>query len=79
MLCLTGIHSFDFLGLGYRVDWPVSVILTPAALSIYSEIFSFLIQVKLAVFSLSDVWFSLKVHVSELTGLHITSVFACHG
>ncbi|XP_022869349.1 uncharacterized protein LOC111388779 isoform X2 [Olea europaea var. sylvestris] len=56
----TGIHSFDLLGLGYRVDWPVSVILTPAALSIYSEIFSFLIQVKLAVFSLSDVWFSLK-------------------
>ncbi|KAL2536001.1 indole-3-acetaldehyde oxidase [Forsythia ovata] len=56
----TGIHSFDFLGLGYRVDWPVNVILTPAALRIYSEIFSFLIQVKLAVFSLSDVWFSLK-------------------
>lgn len=56
----TGIHSFDFLGLGYRVDWPISIILTPAALSIYSEIFSFLIQVKLAVFSLSDVWFSLK-------------------
>ncbi|KAK6163986.1 hypothetical protein DH2020_000850 [Rehmannia glutinosa] len=55
-----GIHSFDFLGLGYRIDWPVSIILTPAALEIYSEIFNFLIQVKLAVFSLSDAWCSLK-------------------
>uniref|UniRef100_A0A5B7BZ58 Gamma-tubulin complex component 6 n=1 Tax=Davidia involucrata TaxID=16924 RepID=A0A5B7BZ58_DAVIN len=55
-----GVHSFDFLGLGYRVDWPISIVLTPGALKIYSEIFSFLIQVKLAVFSLSDVWCSLK-------------------
>ncbi|XP_071912520.1 uncharacterized protein [Coffea arabica] len=55
-----GIRSFDFLGLGYRVDWPVSIILTPDALKIYSNIFNFLIQVKLAVFSLSDAWCSLK-------------------
>ncbi|KAL3518746.1 hypothetical protein ACH5RR_021335 [Cinchona calisaya] len=55
-----GIHSFDFLGLGYRVGWPVSIILTPDALKIYSNIFNFLIQVKLAVFSLSDAWCSLK-------------------
>ncbi|KAH6765994.1 hypothetical protein C2S52_016977 [Perilla frutescens var. hirtella] len=56
----TGIHSFDYLGLGYQVDWPISIILTPAALKIYSDIFNFLIQVKLAVFALSDVWCSLK-------------------
>ncbi|KAL6516397.1 hypothetical protein OROGR_019702 [Orobanche gracilis] len=60
-LHLAGIHSFDFLGLGYHIDWPVSIILTSAALKIYSEIFNFLIQVKLAVFSLSDSWASLKV------------------
>lgn len=58
---MAGIHSFDFLGLGYRVDWPISIILTPGALKIYSEIFSFLIQVKLALISLSDAWSSLKV------------------
>lgn len=58
---IAGVHSFDFLGLGYRVDWPVSIILTPNALKIYSEIFSFLIQVKLAVFSLTDIWCLLKV------------------
>ncbi|XP_042511302.1 uncharacterized protein LOC122086510 isoform X3 [Macadamia integrifolia] len=63
-----GIHSFDFIGLGYRVDWPVSIVLTPDALKIYAQIFSFLIQIKLALFSLSDVWCLLKnlVHsVSE--------------
>ncbi|KAB2028136.1 hypothetical protein ES319_D05G078600v1 [Gossypium barbadense] len=55
-----GVHSFDFLGLGYRVDWPISIILTPGALKIYADIFNFLIQLKLAVFSLTDVWCSLK-------------------
>ncbi|GAA0143958.1 non-motor microtubule binding protein [Lithospermum erythrorhizon] len=56
----TGIHSFDHLGLGYRVDWPVSIILTPEALNTYSEIFNFLIQVKLAASFLTDSWCSLK-------------------
>ncbi|XP_017430925.1 gamma-tubulin complex component 3-like isoform X2 [Vigna angularis] len=55
-----GVRSFDFLGLGYHVHWPLSVVLTPAALKIYADIFSFLIEVKLAIFSLTDVWCSLK-------------------
>lgn len=58
---MAGLRSFDFLGLGYHVDWPLCIILTPAALKIYADIFSFLIQVKLALFSLTDVWCSLKV------------------
>lgn len=61
ILLVAGIYSFEFLGLGYRVDWPLNIILSPGALRIYSDIFSFLMQVKLAVFSLSDVWRSLKV------------------
>ncbi|PIA54117.1 hypothetical protein AQUCO_00900589v1 [Aquilegia coerulea] len=56
----TGVHAFDFFALGYRVDWPVSIVLTPSALKIYADIFSFLIQVKLALFSLTDVWCSMK-------------------
>ncbi|XP_021892554.1 uncharacterized protein LOC110810642 [Carica papaya] len=55
-----GVDSFNFLGLGYRVDWPVDIILTPAALEMYSDVFSFLVQVKLAVFSLTDIWCFLK-------------------
>ncbi|XP_023748929.1 uncharacterized protein LOC111897208 isoform X1 [Lactuca sativa] len=56
----TGIQSFNVLGLGYRVDWPVSIVLTPAALKIYAQIFSFLIQVKLALSSLTEIWCSFK-------------------
>lgn len=58
---MAGVHSFSFLGLGYGVDWPISIILTPDALKIYADIFSFLMQVKFAIFSLTDVWCSLKV------------------
>ncbi|XP_055833261.1 uncharacterized protein LOC129902197 [Solanum dulcamara] len=69
-----GIYSFDFLGLGYRVDWPINIILSPGALRIYSDIFSFLMQVKLAVFSLSDVWRSLK-DLSQLNKKNQRSMF----
>ncbi|XP_038891620.1 gamma-tubulin complex component 6 isoform X2 [Benincasa hispida] len=55
-----GIDSFEFLGLGYQVEWPINIILTPASLKIYAEIFSFHVKVKLAGFSLTKVWSSLK-------------------
>ncbi|KAJ0802914.1 putative gamma-tubulin complex component protein [Helianthus annuus] len=63
----TGIQSFNGLGLGYRVDWPVSIVLTPGALKIYAQIFSFLIQVKLASSSLTEVWCSFKesIHFTD--------------
>ncbi|KAJ0982585.1 hypothetical protein J5N97_010840 [Dioscorea zingiberensis] len=57
----TDIHCFDFVVLGYRVDWPVSIVITPEALEIYAGIFSYLIQIRLAAFSLADVWCSLKI------------------
>ncbi|CAH8357559.1 unnamed protein product [Eruca vesicaria subsp. sativa] len=55
-----GVRSFDFLGLGYRVEWPVNMILTCDALKAYADVFSFLVQVKLAAYALTDVWCSLK-------------------
>ncbi|KAL5708846.1 hypothetical protein ACHQM5_019600 [Ranunculus cassubicifolius] len=66
----TGVHAFDFIALGYKVDWPVSIILTSSALNIYSDIFSFLIHVKLAVFSLTDVWCTVKDLVSLISRNH---------
>lgn len=68
-----GVHSFNFLGLGYRVDWPISIVLTPSGLKIYAEIFSFLIHVKLAVFSLTEVWRSLKDMTHMVTRNHSTT------
>ncbi|KAI4368676.1 hypothetical protein MLD38_017208 [Melastoma candidum] len=55
-----GIHLLDNVGLGYRVDWPINIILTPTALEIYDNIFNFLIKVKLALLSLTTVWSLLK-------------------
>ncbi|CAA6658471.1 unnamed protein product [Spirodela intermedia] len=52
--------AFDLIGLGYKVDWPISIIVTQDGLKVYSEIFSFLLDVRLAVFSLSSMWRSLK-------------------
>lgn len=65
-----GVHSFNFLGLGYRVDWPISIVLTPSGLKIYAEIFSFLIHVKLAVFSLTEVWRTMKDMMHMVTRNH---------
>ncbi|XP_057549547.1 uncharacterized protein LOC130827727 isoform X1 [Amaranthus tricolor] len=68
-----GLHSFDFIGLGYRVDWPVTIVLNPSALKIYADIFTYLIQLKLAVLSLADVWCSLKdfkLLISETSEQH---------
>ncbi|CAL1366335.1 unnamed protein product [Linum trigynum] len=56
-----GVNALDFLGLGYRVEWPISIILTPRALKMYAQIFSFLMKVKLAASSLTGIWCSLKV------------------
>ncbi|KAL0914382.1 hypothetical protein M5K25_014726 [Dendrobium thyrsiflorum] len=55
-----GIHAFDFVALGYRVNWPVNIVVTQEALQIYADIFSYLIQIRLAVASLIDVWHYLK-------------------
>ncbi|XP_071730838.1 uncharacterized protein [Rutidosis leptorrhynchoides] len=68
-----GIQSFNALGLGYRVDWPVSIVLTPGALKIYAQIFSFLLQVKLALSSLTEVWCSFKEFI------HFTNQNRCSG
>ncbi|XP_020579862.1 uncharacterized protein LOC110024312 isoform X2 [Phalaenopsis equestris] len=55
-----GIQAFDFVVLGYRVGWPVNIVLTQDALQIYADVFSYLIQIRLAVWSLIDVWHFLK-------------------
>ncbi|XP_024961865.1 uncharacterized protein LOC112502237 isoform X2 [Cynara cardunculus var. scolymus] len=74
----TGIQSFNVLGLGYRVDWPISIVLTPAALKIYAQIFSFLLQVKLALSSLTEVWWSFKEFIHQGSYSDLRKSKACH-
>jgi gamma-tubulin complex component 6 len=53
--------AFDCFKLGYKVDWPIGLILTPTALSLYSEVFTFLMRTKLTVYGLEDTWQYLQV------------------
>ncbi|XP_047641861.1 gamma-tubulin complex component 6 isoform X2 [Phacochoerus africanus] len=48
------------LELRYKVDWPLNIVVTEGCLSRYSGIFSFLLQLKLMMWTLKDVCFHLK-------------------
>nr|KAF6498426.1 tubulin gamma complex associated protein 6 [Rousettus aegyptiacus] len=48
------------LELRYKVGWPVNIVITESCLSRYSGIFSFLLQLKLMMWTLKDVCFHLK-------------------
>jgi gamma-tubulin complex component 6 len=61
IMCMSGLGAFDCFKLGYQVDWPIGLILTPTALSLYSEVFTFLMRTKLTVYGLEDTWQYLQV------------------
>jgi hypothetical protein len=46
--------------LSKQVDWPLNIVITESCLSKYSGIFSFLLQLKLMMWTLKDVCFHLK-------------------
>ncbi|XP_036904926.1 gamma-tubulin complex component 6 isoform X2 [Sturnira hondurensis] len=48
------------LELRYKVDWPLNIVITESCLSRYSGIFSFLLQLKLMMWTLKDICFHLK-------------------
>ncbi|XP_039092213.1 gamma-tubulin complex component 6 isoform X2 [Hyaena hyaena] len=48
------------LELRYKVDWPLNIVVTESCLSRYSGIFSFLLQLKLMMWTLKDICFHLK-------------------
>lgn len=47
--------------LGFRVDWPVTIVITQEALKIYADIFGYLSQIRFSLYSLTQTWRSLKV------------------
>jgi hypothetical protein len=58
------VDAFDFIQLEYRVDGPLTLVLTSAAMAQYQAIFRFLLRTKHAAFSLRDVWRDLQVRKS---------------
>ncbi|KAL5675230.1 hypothetical protein ACJX0J_011361, partial [Zea mays] len=55
-----GLDLLDDILLGYKAEWPMNIVITVDALKIYAEIFCYLLQVRFAVFSLTEVWRFLK-------------------
>lgn len=55
--CVT---AFDFIMLEYKVEWPISLILTSESFKLYNSIFSFLLRAKLTIHALGDLWRCLK-------------------
>lgn len=60
------IEAFDFIKVGYKVEWPLCLIITPSAVSRYSSIFTFLLRMKFTISALADVWRNLQVIGSSL-------------
>ncbi|MCO5573215.1 hypothetical protein L7F22_026984 [Adiantum nelumboides] len=56
----TSLFAFDFITLGYRLEWPVSLIITSNSLKLYNSTFCFLIHAKLAAHAVNDIWRFLK-------------------
>ncbi|EFJ22118.1 hypothetical protein SELMODRAFT_27937, partial [Selaginella moellendorffii] len=59
-LACTGLEAYDFIELGYHVDWPLNLILTADALCLYNLIFRLLLRVRHAVFALGEISSSLQ-------------------
>ncbi|KAJ1272451.1 hypothetical protein BS78_06G202500 [Paspalum vaginatum] len=55
-----GLDLLDDILLGYKAEWPVNIVITEGTLKMYAEIFCYLLQVRFAVFSLTEVWRFLK-------------------
>ncbi|KAK3580164.1 hypothetical protein CHS0354_030279 [Potamilus streckersoni] len=52
--------TLDCLELNYKVEWPLNIVITENCLMKYSQVFSFMLQLKRIVWSLQDVWYRLK-------------------
>ncbi|KAH7427712.1 hypothetical protein KP509_10G056400, partial [Ceratopteris richardii] len=61
------VSAFDFISFGYRLRWPLSLIITSESLRLYNSTFNFLVRTKLAGHAVNDIWKYLKnlLHVSR--------------
>ncbi|KAL3682125.1 hypothetical protein R1sor_000147 [Riccia sorocarpa] len=69
------LEAFDFISLEYKVDWPLTLVLTNESLLLYNILFSFLIRIKLTVHALADIWRRLQAFDKSLHKLSHTPDF----
>lgn len=67
-----GCWSMHALSLSPQVDWPLNIVITESCLSRYGGIFSFLLQLKLMMWTLKDICFHLK-RTGEARGLALAA------
>ncbi|XP_065674237.1 gamma-tubulin complex component 6 isoform X2 [Hydra vulgaris] len=54
------VSVLDFLELRYEVPWPCNIVVTENSIIKYNKVFSFLLRLKKAGWSLQEVWLNLK-------------------
>ncbi|KAK8778504.1 hypothetical protein V5799_020155 [Amblyomma americanum] len=57
---LPGQNILSCLSMNYEVQWPLNLVITKACLLRYNRIFSFLLNLRRAMWALSDIWSHLK-------------------
>src|SRR5687767_2634502 len=53
-------EELESLCLNYEVEWPLSLVISPAHLQTYNKVFRFLFKLKRISFLLRDVWIVFK-------------------
>ncbi len=48
------------LELKYKLDWPLNIVVTDKSFDSYNKIFQFLLQIKLILAAITNIWYNLK-------------------
>ncbi len=56
------------LELKYKLDWPLNIVITEKCFDGYNKIFQFLLQIKLILSAITNIWYNLK---------HFGKLFCC--
>ncbi|XP_061418726.1 gamma-tubulin complex component 6 isoform X2 [Lethenteron reissneri] len=64
--------ALNCLQLGYKVDWPLNIVITDSCLTKYNKVFSVMLQLERMVWTLKDVWFHLKSGAFVKPTIHST-------
>ncbi|XP_028414465.1 gamma-tubulin complex component 6-like [Dendronephthya gigantea] len=54
------VKVLDFIGLRYKIQWPVNIIITENCITKYNRIFAFILRLKRIAWILQDIRYSLK-------------------
>ena len=56
----TAPRALNCLQLCCKLDWPLNIVVTDVSMNGYARVFTFLLQLKRAIWTLKDIWLRLK-------------------